>query len=35
LTAKEILEQEGLSHPKESLAFLKYYKTHVEKVQQH
>jgi hypothetical protein len=35
LTAKEILEQEGLSHPKESLAFLKYYKAHVEKVQLH
>lgn len=34
-TAKEIIEQEGLQHPKDSLSFLKYYKAHVEKVQQH
>lgn len=34
-THKEIIEQAGLSHPKESVQFLTYMKDHVEKVEAH
>lgn len=35
MDAKAIIEEEGLVSPQESVHFLKYYKAHVEKVQDH
>lgn len=35
VSAKEIIDQEGLETPQESVKFLKHYKSHVEKTQLH